>query len=179
MKSLSLSVTITAMISIGCLSIGCNSSSDSAAKLPVASGDFLLPSRPEAPASLADTAAKLAEQSGDGEQMVLIGKIDAGDFSAFQDGQATFLLSELPADGHGADDPDHEDNCPFCKRRAEKSPKAIVNLVGDDGATLTTDARELLGVGQGDRVIVVGKGTFDAAVNTITLQCDGVYAGPW
>ncbi|MFG0254717.1 MAG: hypothetical protein ACF787_06415, partial [Rhodopirellula sp. JB053] len=71
--------------------------------------------------------------------------------------------------------PDHEDNCPFCKRRAANAPKAIVNMVDEAGTILPTDARKLLGVSEGDRIVAVGMATFDDAVNTITLQCRGVY----
>lgn len=107
--------------------------------------------------------------------LVLVGKIDAGDFPAFEKDRATFMLSELPAEGHGGDDPDHEDNCPFCKRRAANAPKAIVNLVNDNGETIPTDARELLGVRQGDSIIVVGEATFDPTVKMLTIQSEGVY----
>lgn len=143
------------------------------------SSEHLLVQQPEDPKSLTQAAEDLSvsQPAAAPQEMVLIGKIDAGDFPAFQDGQATFMLSELPADGHGLNDPDHEDNCPFCKRRAEKAPKAIVNLVDSDGKTLENDARKLLGVAQGDRIIAVGTGTYDKAVNAITLQCTGVYVG--
>lgn len=143
------------------------------------SSEHLLVQQPADPKSLTQAAEGLSglQPTAAPQEMVLIGKIDAGDFPAFQDGQATFMLSELPADGHGLNDPEHEDNCPFCKRRAEKAPKAIVNLVDSDGQTLKSDARKLLGVAQGDRVIAVGTATYDQAVNAITLQCTGVYVG--
>ncbi len=145
--------------------------------------EYLLTTQPSDPASLTQTAEELSGAEGSpsepnaAREVVLIGKIDAGDFPAFQDGQATFMLSELPAAGHGLDDPDHEDNCPFCKRRAEQAPKAIVSIVDPDGNAVKTDARELLGVAQGDRVIAVGTATYDKSVNAITLQCSGVYVG--
>lgn len=162
---------------------GCDGvqSSRTASESADLSSEHLIEIAPPDPTSLTQAAEKLdgsqdpAATTDSPREMVLIGKVDAGDFPAFQDGQATFMLSELPADGHGLDDPDHEDNCPFCKRRAEKAPKAIVNMVGPDGKTLGTDARELLGVAQGDRVIAVGTATYDKTVNAITLQCSGVY----
>ncbi len=164
---------------------GCDGvqSSQTASEPGDLASEHLIEIAPSDPTSLTQAAEELdgsqdsAETTDSPREMVLIGKIDAGDFPAFQDGQATFMLSELPADGHGLDDPDHEDNCPFCKRRAEKAPKAIVNIVGPDGKTLGTDARELLGVAQGDRVIAVGNATYDKSVNAITLQCSGVYVG--
>ncbi|TWT59256.1 hypothetical protein [Allorhodopirellula solitaria] len=181
------SAALVPCVLLGLLAIvgttGCDATgtSESASGAGSPNSEHLLQTPPADPMSLTQAAEDLsAEQASGGaagasQEMVLIGKIDAGDFPAFQAGQATFMLSELPAEGHGLDDPDHEDNCPFCKRRAEKAPKAIVNLVGADGDTLATDARELLGVAEGDRVMVVGSATFDEAVNAITLQCHGVY----
>ncbi|EMI57182.1 signal peptide-domain containing protein [Rhodopirellula sallentina SM41] len=160
---------------------GCGSDSGETASVAEVQSDLLLADKPESAISLTEVAEAFApsedseEVSVASQEVTLTGRIDAGDFQAFQDDQATFMLSELPADGHGADDPDHEDNCPFCKRRAANAPKAIVNMVDEAGAILPTDARKLLGVSEGDRIVAVGMATFDDTVNTITLQCRGVY----
>ncbi|MCM2374246.1 hypothetical protein [Aporhodopirellula aestuarii] len=179
-----MAICVTAVSFVGCGKETAGTS-DSAVTAGAISSDLVLKQKPESVLSLTDAAEKLVgpedapNEPNASQEVVLIGRIDAGDFPAFQEGQATFMLSELPADGHGVDDPDHEDNCPFCKRRAEKAPKAIVNLVGQDGMTLTTDARKLIGVAEGDRVIVVGTGSYDESVNAITLNSSGVYTGPW
>lgn len=162
------------------VAIGCDSQSQSVeVEEPV--NPYVLTSRPEGVSGLIEVAESLdaGELPSNSQPIMLIGKIDAGDFSAFEKGQATFMLSELPAEGHGADDPDHEDNCPFCKRRAGNAPKAVVSIVGSDGNALPTDARELLGVKQGDRVIAVGAAAYDKSLNTITMESDRVYLGPW
>lgn len=139
---------------------------------PVAS-EHLLVEKPSEVTSLSEAAESLG---GETKSMTLIGKIDAGDFSAFESDTATFMLSELPADGHGADDPEHEDNCPFCKRRAANAPKAIVQIVDDEGNVIPTDARQLIGVNQGDKIIAVGEASFDESVNAITVKCQKVHA---
>lgn len=174
-----LSATVVLLVLTGASGCDPARSSQSTPESSELSTEHLLVEQPADPKSLTQAAEDLSSsQAGVGpHEMVLIGKIDAGDFPAFQDGQATFMLSELPADGHGLDDPDHADNCPFCKRRAEKAPKAIVSLVDSNGKILESDARKLLGVKQGDRVIAVGAATYDEAVNAITLQCSGVFVG--
>ncbi len=183
---------LTLMVFAGC-GQSLSSSSDTGVNRTTVSSEYLLATEPANAISLTQAAEALstvsATESADGTQesgtalaatqvVTLIGKIDAGDFPAFQESQATFMLSELPADGHGLDDPDHEDNCPFCKRRAVKAPKAIVNMIDADGKTIATDARKLLGLAQGDRIIAVGTARFDEAVNMLTLQCSGVYRSP-
>ncbi|WP_231602640.1 hypothetical protein [Neorhodopirellula pilleata] len=137
------------------------------------SSEYLLAERPAEVSSLSDAAESLG---GETKPMTLIGKIDAGDFPAFEADSATFMLSELPADGHGADDPEHEDNCPFCKRRAANAPKAIVQIVDGEGNVIPTDARQLIGLNQGDKIIAVGEASFDEAVNAITVKCQKVHA---
>ncbi len=176
--ALSVVTTVTLVTALpGCTS---DTTTKNASGSPT-SNEYLLSEKPESPVSLTEIAETFTP-SDDPEaapvasrEVVLIGRIDAGDFPAFQEDQATFMLSELPAEGHGADDPDHEDNCPFCKRRASKAPKAIVNIVSKDDTPLPTDARTLLGVSQGDKIIAIGTASYDQNLNTITLNSQAIY----
>lgn len=154
--------------------LGCNQSQETSSTSSSAgiASIHLLDEMPAAPSSLTDAAESLGAEM---KQVTLIGKIDAGDFSAFESDSATFMLSELPADGHGLDDPDHEDNCPFCKRRAANAPKAIVQIVDASGVVVPTNAQMLLGLNQGDRIIAVGEASFDESVNAITVKCEKIY----
>lgn len=97
------------------------------------------------------------------------GRVDAGDFDAFSDGEATFILSQLPKEGHGEDDPDHADNCPFCKRTLQNAPKVLVRFVGDDGKVIPIRADKLFPIAEGDVVLVQGDAEFDAAVGTVMM----------
>jgi hypothetical protein len=188
----SVGVLLTLAVFAGC-DRSPSSSSGTAVNHTVIASKYLLATEPANAISITQAAEALstdsAIDSAEGAQesdaatgapqvVTLIGKIDAGDFPAFQEKQATFMLSELPADGHGLDDPDHEDNCPFCKRRAAKAPKAIVNMIDADGKTIAMDARKLLGLVEGERIIAVGTARFDESVNMLTLQCSGVYRSP-
>lgn len=173
MRSILLTISCIGLLALGCDRDSTSGDSDQAASdVQSVVSDHLLTVEPADAIALTEAAQSLGTES---KSITLIGKIDAGEFSAFEEDNATFMLSELPADGHGVDDPDHEDNCPFCKRRAANAPKAIVQIVDDEGNVVPTDARQLLGVKQGDRVVASGKATFDDSVNAITVQCEKVY----
>jgi hypothetical protein len=109
------------------------------------------------------------------QEIVLAGRIHAGDIDPFQAGLASFMLTQLPDEGHGADDPDHADNCPFCKRRLEKAPKAIVQFKDDQGEVIKIDAKELFDVKKGDVVVVRGNVAYQEATNTLTLDATGLF----
>ncbi|TVP98130.1 MAG: hypothetical protein EA381_13150 [Planctomycetaceae bacterium] len=84
----------------------------------------------------------------------VIGRIFAGDFEPWEPGSAAFLISELPAEGHGEG---HDaDNCPFCKRKAAKAPKGMVRFLDEQGHPLPIDARKLFGVEKNSVVLVQG-----------------------
>lgn len=108
-------------------------------------------------------------------EIVLAGRIHAGDIDPFQAGQAAFMLTQLPDEGHGADDPDHADNCPFCKRRLEKAPKAIVQFLDANGDVIKTDAKAMFGVAKGDAVVVRGKVRYQEATNTLSVDATGLF----
>jgi len=91
------------------------------------------------------------------QSVVVVGRIFAGEMEPWDPGKASFLLAELPDEGHGEG---HDaDNCPFCKRKAARAPTAIVQLVDDSGQVLAVDARKLLGVQSKDVVVVRGSVT--------------------
>jgi hypothetical protein len=108
-------------------------------------------------------------------EITLVGKIDAGEFDAFEPDSATFMLSELPDEEHTGGDPDHADNCPFCKRRLANAPKAVVQLVDESGVVRTTSAEKLAGLSKDDVVTVQGTATYDDGVNLITIQSPKVH----
>ena len=79
-------------------------------------------------------------------------------------------MMELPDPEHATDDPDHADNCPFCKRRALKAPKAMVRFVNESGEPIGSSASTLVGVQAGDTVTVQGKATFEPNLNLVTID---------
>ena len=121
------------------------------------------------------TPTAIMQRGGDWESTLLGGRIDAGGESAFQPNELTFMVSQLPDAAHAEGDPDHADNCPFCKRELEKAPKAIVQFFDDSGNVRTGDPRAVLGLSQGDRVYITGTAHFDEALNTVMVKATGVY----
>ena len=102
--------------------------------------------------------------------VVIAGRIDAGEFDAFGEGEATFVLSQLPDDSHGASDPDHADNCPFCKRKLKNAPKAIVRFETDGNEVIQVGADEIFGLKKDDIVLVQGEARYDEALNTVMVN---------
>ena len=130
---------------------------------------FLVASEPLNPVSLTEAAELVAADPTRTEPLTvtIVGRIHSGDLEPWEPGKASFILSELPAEGHGAG---HDaDNCPFCKRRAAKAPTAIVRFADDKNETLAIDARTLFGVKKGQAVVVSGQlipGEFNSLVLT-------------
>lgn len=129
----------------------------------------------EMPMGEPQTPTEIKEASGGAKSAIVAGRIDAGDMDAFLPGKLSFMISQLPDAGHGADDPDHADDCPFCKRKLENAPKAIVEFRDSNGQVLDGNARAELGVELGDVVYVTGAAEFNAAVNTVMIDASGVY----
>ncbi|MCO8121027.1 hypothetical protein NHH03_04700 [Stieleria sp. TO1_6] len=121
------------------------------------------------------TPTEIKDSGTDAIATVLAGRIDAGDMDPFQPGEMAFMLSEMPDEGHAADDPDHADNCPFCAHRLKNAPKAIVQFRGDDGKVLAGDPRQTLGLQKGDVVYVTGSAQYNPAVNTVIVDAASVF----
>jgi hypothetical protein len=150
--------------------VGCDQATTSQ---PSATGDssFILSSEPDG----AITPTEAMESHHDHGPITLVGRIDAGEFEPFEPGQASFMLSELPDADHAGGDPDHADNCPFCKRKLEKAPKVVVKLLTPTGEVMPVDARNLLGISKGDIVVVRGNGQYSEAINLVEITADGVF----
>jgi len=158
--------------------LGCEAGVDTVDVIPSANTDgadaasMVLSEKPEGDVI---SPTDVMELNGEVTTSVLAGRIDAGDLDPFQSREVAFMVSQLPDEGHGADDPNHADNCPFCKRKLKNAPKAIVQFRGDDGEVLKGDPRVTLGLKKGDIVYVTGTSTFNADVNTVMVSADGVY----
>ncbi|NND96436.1 MAG: hypothetical protein HKN47_03800 [Pirellulaceae bacterium] len=174
MKSFGICVCIIALSTFA----GCGSQSDvtvdaGAADPVVQSQRERLVLATEPPDSKTPTEAK--ELAAEPTDLVLAGRIDAGEIDPFKPGMASFMISQLPEEGHGADDPDHAENCKFCARRLANAPKVIVEFKDDDGETLAIDSQQLFGVQKGDVVLVRGKVRYQEATNTVHVDGDGLY----
>lgn len=123
-------------------------------------------------ADVASSAQPAVAPLAAGEEVWVVGRIFAGDFEPWENGQASFLISELPEQGHGAG---HDaDNCPFCKRKAAQAPKAMVRFRDEAGQTLAVDARKLFDIKTQDVVVVRGTATV-GELNTLIIDATSLY----
>jgi len=170
-------------------SIGCRESLDP--EILAARGKILLSAAPEGSQSITE-AKELAQsqsQSSTSEsepstsetlpsEVTLVGRIEAGDFDPFDKEIAAFMLSELPAGNHDHEEGHDVDNCPFCKRRAENSPKAHVVLVDENANPISFPVPSLLDLKKGDQVIVQGSAHWNADLNVLEVKSSGIYVLP-
>ncbi len=104
--------------------------------------------------------------------VVVVGRIFAGDLEPWDSGKASFLLAELPEEGHGEG---HDaDNCPFCKRRAAMAPTAIVQFLDENGEVIPRDARNLFGLEKKDVVTIRGQAT-RGDLNTLIVTANAIH----
>lgn len=127
----------------------------------------------EEPAGALTLAAAKAKLTATPQPIVVVGRIGGRGTEPFGRNEATFSILEIPADDH-AKKPGHKpDDCPFCKKRAANSPIAAVSFVGVDGKVIPVDAQKLLGLKDGQDVVVRGTGFFDPKLGIPVLQITG------
>jgi hypothetical protein len=129
----------------------------------------------QTPTDIKETSELPPDQLPPDEPVAIAGRIGAGDFEAFAKDEATFVMSQLPDKGHGEDDPNHADNCPFCKNKLQNAPTVLVKFLGADGAVIPIGADKLFGLSKDDVVVVKGDADFDASVGTITINATTIY----
>lgn len=137
-------------------------------------GSVLLAEEPAGAMSIADAKAKLSPTP---QPVVVAGRIGGRGTSAFGKNEASFSMLEIPADDHAAKPGHKPDDCPFCKKRAANSPIAAVSFAGTDGKVIPLDAQKLLGVAEGQDVVVKGTGFFDPklGIPVIQINADGLH----
>ncbi|HBV61523.1 MAG TPA: hypothetical protein DEF45_00730 [Rhodopirellula sp.] len=164
---------ICPILFLGVFVVGCDTkeSVTNSGGVPSDGGKYILTTEPADP----QTPTEIKESITEPTLVAITGRIHAGDVEPFQDGVASFLISQLPEGDHAEDDPDHADNCPFCKRKLKNAPKALVRILDDSGEVMTVDARKLLGIAKGDVVVVRGSATFLEPVNTVQVDAEGIF----
>lgn len=152
------------------------------------SGDLPNPVANSAPSAAPDARYVLAEEPAgaqtviesrkdakDGDDVTITGRI-GGDVDPWVKGRAAFLIvdpSLVPCseiEGDTCKTP--WDYCCDTDRLAES--KATIKFVDEAGQTLATDARQLLGVKELQRVTIRGKAKRDEAGN-LTVLARGIY----
>ncbi len=120
------------------------------------------------------------EESGESREVVLVGRVDGLGQPTWDPDRAAFMLADLSlhkdeGDHDGA--PKHDvDNCPFCKakRKKELAGLALVEIVDPSGDVPQVSAQELLGLAEGQAVVVRGKATLDK-LGTLVVRTSGIF----
>jgi len=176
------------MMALSCLVSGCSQSTapapgTAATSAPAASASstpsvdgtkYLLAKSPEASKDV--IAAR--EAAKDGDEIVIEGRI-GGDVDPWVDGRAAFTIVDrtlIPCNERPGDSCTSPwDYC--CDTDRLPKSKALVKFVDEQGKTLSTDARQLLGLKELQTVVIQGKAKRDDAGN-LTVLASGLYVKP-
>ena len=168
-------VGATIAAAVGCGTSAVTPASGSASNS--SSVQWLLADEPAGAVLVSEAKETLVSGTGD---IVIVGRISAGDHEPWDEGRAAFLLSDpftMLDDSHADhDQPGHDpDKCPFCNRaKSQGATLAMVSFHGENGQVIPTDARQLLGVEQDQIVVVRGQGQLDPQGN-LAVVADGLY----
>jgi hypothetical protein len=132
---------------------------------------FLLTTEPEG----ANDVIKVREDAGDGDDVVIVGRI-GGSAKPWVEGRAAFSIVD---ESLKACSDIEGDNCPIpwdycCETSRLPTATALVKVVDEGGVLVKADARELLSVKELSTVVVKGKAQRDDAGN-LTVLASGVF----
>lgn len=158
--------------------VGCEQAPTPSVKVSAAASQagaqYLLSAEPQAAKSI----LQVREESKQGDEVVLVGRI-GGDVNPWVEGRAAFSLVDLSAkacsDIPGDSCPTPWDYC--CETDKLVKGKTLIKLVGGDGQPVATDARELLGVKELDTLVIQGKAQRDDSGN-LTILASKIFVRP-
>lgn len=141
---------------------------------PSSATPLLLKSEP----AKAQTVIAARKEAKDGDAVVITGRI-GGDIVPWVEGRAAFSIVDqtlIPCNERPGDDCKTPwDYC--CDTDRLPTSRATVKFVDDEGKTLPTDARQLLGIEELQTVVVTGTAKRDEAGN-LTVLATGLYVKP-
>jgi hypothetical protein len=178
-------VAATLLLVAACGGCG-NSSGTSGGSVGAARAKYLLATEPAAAQSVMDVHSQLEEQKAPAD-VVIVGRIGGLGQPTWDPEQAAFMVADLSlaqeaeaAQEHHDETPKHDaDNCPFCRvqKKKELAGLALVQVVDAEGSVPPVDARELLGLCDGQTIVIRGKGEVDS-LGTLVVRTDGIYVRP-
>ncbi|MEQ9409128.1 MAG: hypothetical protein RIK87_15440 [Fuerstiella sp.] len=135
---------------------------------------LVLASAPGEETSISRIRTALQEDGAAEEVDVIIrGRITAGDFPPWEPGKAAFILTD--ATGHEGES-DHDPwACPFCSRNIDDYLAKV--RFYQNGSVIDIDARELFNVTDGQLVLITGKAVIDDE-DKLAVSADGMYIVP-
>ena len=151
-----------------------------------AAAKYLLDAEPAAAQSVVDVRALLEEKKTPTD-IVMVGRISGLSQPTWDPERAAFMVADLSLAGDVEAKPQEHDEtpkhdaeaCPFCraKKKQELAGLALVQVVDADGSIPAVDARELLGLQDGQTIVVRGQGAIDK-LGTFIVRTDGIYVRP-
>lgn len=165
----------------GCLAFtGCNGDSSPASRGPSAAGaKFLLSTQPADAINVVDCRRAL-EESKEPQDVVLVARVGGLSQPTWDPQRAIFMVADLSLQEHEdatEAPPGHDaDNCPFCKARkqSELASMAMIQIVNSEGQIPRENAQELLGLVEGQEVVIRGTAELDK-LGTLVVRTSGIY----
>ena len=160
-------IAIIGMIFAVC---GCGDSEN--ARLTALRSQLVLSSAPDGQMSVADVRTSLTgEEATDEVDVVIKGRINAGDIPPWEPGKAAFVLTDIT--GHEGESDHDPHQCPFCSRSIEDY-LANVKFHDEQGNVISVDAQELFSVKEKQLVTIQGKAHLNEA-NTLVIHATGIF----
>ena len=153
------SASLTSIVSIFTLAMltGCGESVDPT--ILAVREKLVLSAAPEGSSSISKIRATLSGDSAEpSTDLVVRGRIHAGDVPPWETGKAAFILTD--ATGHEGEEDHDPHTCPFCSRNI-KDYTAMVRF-SDQNGVLEIDSRELFDVEEKQMINIKGTGVLDA-----------------
>jgi hypothetical protein len=170
-----------------CSMMGCESADRGSSGRAPGGEKYLLATEPSPAQSIVESRSDLEGQST-AQDVVLVGRIDGMSQPTWDPQRAAFMLADLslPAKSTSGEDEAHDEtpkhdaeNCPFCKVKTKKelAALAMIEMVDEQGTVPKVDARELLGLKEGQVVVVRGQGQVDDLGNMV-VRASGLFVRP-
>jgi hypothetical protein len=111
----------------------------------------------------------------DAAQVTFAGRVDLTSQALENKSQTSFMVNEILESDHDHGAGQEPSDCPFCKHKAAKVPKAAVQFVDGAGNVLPHDPAKLFGIQSGDEVVIRGKGELIEELNLLNVVADGIF----
>ena len=173
------------LVLAGLLLLGCNRSAvRDAAQADGPAAAYLLKEEPPGVRGVLDIRADLEgrEKPEESVSVVLVARVGGAEGYTWDPNRAAFTVQDLSAAEHAKPDgtPQHDaEACPFCRAEKKKqlASTALVQVVDAQGKVPSVDARKLLGLEEGQTVVVRGEAQIDGLGN-LAVRAAGVYVRP-
>ena len=167
-----------------CVLTGCgNSASGPRADASTDGAKYLLSDEPADARGVVEIR-KAIEESGKPAEVVVVGRVGGLGQPTWDPDRASFMIGDLSLKGEEEADhdgaPKHDaDACPFCRAKKKKQAAglAMIEIVDRRGEIPSVDARDLLGLSEGQTIVLRGSVELNSLGNLI-VRTSGIYVRP-